>query len=250
VAKGRGRRQAFLAPDLDTVMAHERKGTVATFSIEKPEEGSPTEVNLHSAFKSESNHDFWKKAKKSVGGPADIHVVVFEVAQYRRQPVTVFGISLSEVVLRYLDVRVGKFIPARWVQGQEKRIQSRAFHSWQGTDQKGKGNFGIEQHFEYAKGVLGNEPAPGVSGRSVDTFSFSLRGPPSFGDRFDFFSENMKKALKDNFPEEEKVDPYHIVYDINVTKWLKFLDELNRERDQEGVPADRPGVQFIQKRPH
>jgi hypothetical protein len=250
VAKGRGRRQAFLAPDLDTVMAHERKGTVATFSIEKPEEGSPTEVNLHSAFKSESNHDFWKKAKKSVGGPADIHVVVFEVAQYRRQPVTVFGISLSEVVLRYLDVRVGKFIPARWVQGLEKRIQSRAFHSWQGTDQKGKGNFGIEQHFEYAKGVLGNEPAPGVSGRSVDTFSFSLRGPPSFGDRFDFFSENMKKALKDNFPEEEKVDPYHIVYDINVTKWLKFLDELNRERDQEGVPADRPGDQFIQKRPH
>lgn len=155
VAKGRGRRQAFLAPDLDILMSHERKGTVATYAINV--EGAPKPQEFPRAFRVMATHDFWEAAKKSEERGQEKHVVIFEIAQYRRQPVSLFGISLFEVFLRYVPVRVGRFIPARWVQGLEKRIQSRAFHSWQGTDQKGKGNPAIEENFQFAMGSLGSK---------------------------------------------------------------------------------------------
>ncbi|MBL8023876.1 MAG: hypothetical protein JNK54_06300 [Elusimicrobia bacterium] len=229
VAKGRGRKQVFIANDLAEVYSFERPGTVKEDNIKQTmqEHSDPS----HDAFKVPKAEEFWKGLKKEVSG----HVLIYEVAQYRKQGLRWGVNATSEWVFRHLPSVLFRFVPERWVRGLEKRIQSRAFHSWQGSDQHGKGNDAIKAHHEMVTS-LGSEPTK--LGRAVDTFYSLSRGPPSI-DQLVSAADTMRNKLATQHPDEKKkLQPFHVVYDFNLGDWAAFL-RVNRTEDTN--PSDRVG---------
>lgn len=216
VAKGRGRKQVFIANDLADVYSFERPGTVTEGNIKQTleENSGPS----HAAFKVSKAEEFWKDLKNEKGG----HVLIFEVAQYRKQGLRWGVNAISEWVFRHLPAVLFRFVPERWVRGLEKRIQSRAFHSWQGSDQHGKGNDAIKAHHEMVTSL--DSKATNL-GRAVDTFYSFSRGPPSLNQLIPA-AETMRNKLATQHPDEKKkLHPFHVVYDFNLADWSAFLVE-------------------------
>lgn len=215
VAKGRGRKQVFVADALETIKTYERPGTVTKENINQTISGENGEVRP--AFSVPMADEFWKAAKLQGDG----HVVVFEVAQYRTQDLRWRVNATSEWILRHVPRFLFKAVPERWVRSLEKRIQSRAFHAWQGSDQHGKGNDAIAAHYEMVVGLVEEGT---TFGRAVDTFFAHSRAPPSIN-KLSSAADAMKGKLKSQHQNETKIDPFHVVYDLNLAEWTGFLKE-------------------------
>jgi phosphoenolpyruvate-protein kinase (PTS system EI component) len=215
VAKGRGRKQVFIADNVNEIISHERPGTVTQTNIQQTL--SEDSGSTHEAFKAPKAEEFWKALRQETTG----RVLVFEVAQYREQGLR-WGVNVtSEWVLRHLPSFMFRFVPERWVRGLEKRVQSRAFHSWQGSDQHGKGNDAIKEHYEMVGAVV---PEAILTGRAVDTFMALSRAPPSV-ESLNLAITSMRKKLGAQHPDEKKLNPFHVVYDLDLGGWNKYLTD-------------------------